>query len=383
MSDPVSIVASCLGIASGITKLIDSIRSFVSNVQEARRDMNDVQKELDAVRTILLELRDKGQDLGFDQVPSLKIHVFEVVSHCGNVVADMKKLLRTIKNGSIRWVTSGKKQMAKLKLNLEAHKSTLSIALAFVTGLITADIAQDTRSIKGVTEKVLEEIRLLQAQVTSLDMQQESKLAIQGFLVESVARANSNGSITEGPQTTYLASLPQQQRDQLLLKACLDGNLKRLDLLLRSGANIDARDEDGNTPLLLVIRNQHRHCLPLLFENGASPNDKSPRHLFGGKSAFDIAMDLDDIATADILFRHGVDNPQSIARYSQLLLGLRGDLPPTQKTSATTNSTSHSNNMPLEGVQFRTWTDQSTSFTIEAEFLSLNQGQVTLRGRND
>ncbi|KAE9366258.1 hypothetical protein N431DRAFT_472806 [Stipitochalara longipes BDJ] len=186
-----------------------------------------------------------------------------------------------------------------------------------------------------------------------------------------------------GPQTTYLASLPQQQRDQLLLKACLDGNLKRLDLLLRSGANIDARDEDGNTPLLLVIRNQHRHCLPLLFENGASPNDKSPRHLFGGKSAFDIAMDLDDIATADILFRHGVDNPQSIARYSQLLLGLRGDLPPTQKTSATTNSTSHSNNMPLEGVQFRTWTDQSTSFTIEAEFLSLNQGQVTLRGRND
>jgi hypothetical protein len=96
--------------------------------------MNDAQKELDAVRTILLELRDKGQDLGFDQVPSLKIHVFEVVSNCGNVVADMKKLLRTMRNGSMRWVTSGKKQMAKLKLNLEAHKSTLSIALAFVTG---------------------------------------------------------------------------------------------------------------------------------------------------------------------------------------------------------------------------------------------------------
>jgi hypothetical protein len=134
MTDPVSIVASCLGIASGITKLIDSISSFVSNVQEARRDMNDVQQELYAVRTILLELRDKGQDLGFGQVPSLKIHVFEVVSNCGNVVADMKKLLRTMRNGSMRWATSGKKQMAKLKLNLEAHKSTLIIALAFGTG---------------------------------------------------------------------------------------------------------------------------------------------------------------------------------------------------------------------------------------------------------
>jgi hypothetical protein len=133
MADPVSIVSSCLGIASGITKLIDSISSFVRNVQEARRDMNDVQKELDAVRTILLEFRNKGQDLGFDQAPSLKIHIFEVVSNCGNVVADMKKLLRTMRNGSIRWVTSGKTQMVKLKLNLEAHKSTLGIALTFVT----------------------------------------------------------------------------------------------------------------------------------------------------------------------------------------------------------------------------------------------------------
>jgi Fungal N-terminal domain of STAND proteins len=134
MADPVSLVASCLGIACGITKLMESINSFVSDVREARRDMSDVQKELEVVRAILLDLRDKGQDLGFDQVHSLKIHVFEVVSNCGNVVTEMKKLLRTMRNGSMRWATSGKRQMVKLKLNLEAHKSTLSIALAFVTG---------------------------------------------------------------------------------------------------------------------------------------------------------------------------------------------------------------------------------------------------------
>jgi hypothetical protein len=133
MADPVSIVASCLGITSGITKLINSISSFVGNVQESRRDMSDVQKELDSVRTILLGLHDKGQDLGFDRIPSLKIHVFKIVSNCGNVVADMKRLLRTMRNGSMRWVTSGKRQMAKLKLNLEAHKSTLSIALELAT----------------------------------------------------------------------------------------------------------------------------------------------------------------------------------------------------------------------------------------------------------
>jgi hypothetical protein len=71
------------------------------------------------------------------------------------------------------------------------------------TRLITADIAQDTRSIKGGIEKMLEDIRFLQAQVASLDMQQESKLAIQSFLVGSVARANSDCSVAEGKHQSY------------------------------------------------------------------------------------------------------------------------------------------------------------------------------------
>lgn len=169
----------------------------------------------------------------------------------------------------------------------------------------------------------------------------------------------------------------------MLLKACLDGNLKRLEWLLESGANIDVEDEDGNTPLLLLIRNQHRHCLPLLLENGASPDDRSSMQLFGGKSAFDIAMDLNDTAIVDILFRHGVYDPQSLARYSQARSRFREDLQLPQNTSSTTDPTSCSNNMPTEKAQFRTWTDQSTSFTIEAEILCLDRGLVTLRSIND
>lgn len=72
-----------------------------------------------------------------------------------------------------------------------------------LTRLITANIAQDTRIIKGGTEKMLQEIRSLQAQITSLDMQQESKLAIQSVLVESVARANSDCSATEGKHQSW------------------------------------------------------------------------------------------------------------------------------------------------------------------------------------
>lgn len=67
-----------------------------------------------------------------------------------------------------------------------------------LTRLMTADIAQGTRSIKDGYVQMLEEIHFLQAQVASLDMQQDSKLAIQKFLVESAARANSDGSGTKG-----------------------------------------------------------------------------------------------------------------------------------------------------------------------------------------
>jgi hypothetical protein len=157
-----------------------------------------------------------------------------------------------------------------------------------LTRLMTADIAQGTRSIKDGYEKILEEIRFLQAQVASLDMQQESKLAIQKFLVESAARANSDGSGTEG---------------------------------------------------------KHQSC-------------------------------SDTNASATFLTQR-IDPPsQARSRSSE-------DLQLPQNTSATTDSTSCSNNVPTEKAQFRTWTDQSTSFTVEAEFLCLDHGLVTLWSRKD
>jgi hypothetical protein len=121
----------------------------------------------------------------------------------------------------------------------------------------------------------------------------------------------------------------------------------------------------------------------LLLENGASPDDRSSMQFFGGKSAFDIAMDLNDTAIVDILFRHGVYDLQSLARYSQARSRSHEDLQLPQNTSATTDPTSCSNNVPTEKAQFRTWTDQSASFTIEAELLCLDRGLVTLRSRND
>ena len=90
--------------------------------------------------------------------------------------------------------------------------------------------------------------------------------------------------------------------------------------------------------------------MPLLLEEGASPDDRFSTLLISGQSAFDIALDLNDPAMVDILFRHGVYNPQSLARYNQARSRSRDDLQLPQHTSAPKGPTSCSNNMPTEKV---------------------------------
>lgn len=70
-------------------------------------------------------------------------------------------------------------------------------------------------------------------------------------------------------QNNYWSSLPQSERDSLLLEAAQCGNPKRLSLLLDSGANIDARNDREDTSLCMAIKHEHYSCLQLLLDNGA------------------------------------------------------------------------------------------------------------------
>lgn len=63
-----------------------------------------------------------------------------------------------------------------------------------------------------------------------------------------------------------------QDQPQTLNAAIRDGDQKRIKSLLAKGVNINAQDADGTTPLMHAIVNAEADCVKLLLDKGADPN---------------------------------------------------------------------------------------------------------------
>lgn len=136
--DPLSITASCFGLISTITSASLVVIGFVKDVRAARSDLDVVSRELISLKTILELLADDVNDSSNESIPqTLQKQIAGIVTNCTGVVVDIEKTLKKHEGGKMSkaaaWVTSGKKDVAKLQTSLEAHKSALEIALDMVT----------------------------------------------------------------------------------------------------------------------------------------------------------------------------------------------------------------------------------------------------------
>ena len=68
---------------------------------------------------------------------------------------------------------------------------------------------------------------------------------------------------------------PQGDAGAELLKAAGDGDVLRIKALLADGAPLEARDEDGNTPLLRATLGNHEVAASVLMKAGADVNAKN------------------------------------------------------------------------------------------------------------
>jgi hypothetical protein len=100
--------------------------------QEGIKVTGWAQTECDYVRKILMNLGIWGVYIGDQFPPSLS----SVVHNNTGVVAEIEQTLQkhesTRLSKAVQWATSGKGDMAKLRLSLEAHKSAFEIALDMV-----------------------------------------------------------------------------------------------------------------------------------------------------------------------------------------------------------------------------------------------------------
>jgi hypothetical protein len=111
---------------------------FVKDVRAARSDLDAVSRELLSLKTVLELLADDVDDSSSRSIPqTLQNQIAGIVRNCTGVVVDIEQTLKKHEGGkvnkAVKWVASGKSDVSRLQLSLEAHKSALEIALDMVT----------------------------------------------------------------------------------------------------------------------------------------------------------------------------------------------------------------------------------------------------------
>ncbi len=82
-----------------------------------------------------------------------------------------------------------------------------------------------------------------------------------------------------GPISTLLRSIFGSKKNKDLSKAVTDGNISAINALLASGANINAKNFEGWTPLHMAVMKNSRDIVELLISKGADVNAKGSRGL--------------------------------------------------------------------------------------------------------
>src|SRR3954471_25041454 len=72
------------------------------------------------------------------------------------------------------------------------------------------------------------------------------------------------------------AANPMTKQMNPLHAAAAEGDRRKVEALLASGADLEARDAAGWTALLRAIENGHNRLIELLLESGADPNNGRP-----------------------------------------------------------------------------------------------------------
>jgi len=137
--EPLSISMTCVGVLASVVKLSTQISLFVINVREARRDLDAVSRELSSLSLCLEALRAHTTTIQCPEV--IRQTLLVVLNNCDDVTKEMEALLKKVSSQhigrQIQWAMTTRDEMNKLRLNLEAYKSSIEIALELISMYVT------------------------------------------------------------------------------------------------------------------------------------------------------------------------------------------------------------------------------------------------------
>jgi ankyrin repeat protein len=92
------------------------------------------------------------------------------------------------------------------------------------------------------------------------------------------ATATPSPTASPAPTPNRYAGLSPAARDRQLLRAARSGDAGKIGLLVEAGADVETRDADDRTPLLIAATHDHVEAAQELVSAGADPDALDDRH---------------------------------------------------------------------------------------------------------
>ncbi|KAK1590392.1 uncharacterized protein LY79DRAFT_217305 [Colletotrichum navitas] len=159
--DPLSIATACVGLAGTITTMAFNLTTFVCDVRDARSEIDAVSRELLSLKSVPELIADDFENAPRPPPDGLLTQISGVLSNCKNVVAEVEGCVQTHQGSRIqkgaRWVAFGRGDMARLRATLEAHKTTLNLALEMLSLTTLRDVQQEAIAVKQNTDVLVKD----------------------------------------------------------------------------------------------------------------------------------------------------------------------------------------------------------------------------------
>ena len=84
-----------------------------------------------------------------------------------------------------------------------------------------------------------------------------------------------------------------------------DGRIEAVKQHLAAGTDVNAKSDDGGTPLHIVVSTSHKELVELLIAKGVDVNAKKEAGKFKDQTSLDRAINLKHNEIADLLRKHG------------------------------------------------------------------------------
>ncbi|KAJ3956962.1 hypothetical protein N0V92_006494 [Colletotrichum tropicale] len=181
MADPLSIIASVIGVVTGTVQVTQALHNFIGGVRDAPQNLIETSDHLKALTDLLgkfeVELRKYDETPGGlgDLLSQAKPTIEACKNACNKFDAWLKRATRHSDAGHISWrdrigLQYEDKTINAFKSRLQSYESTINLALSFTSLNLMSQNAGHLRSIGDTATKTLETVTS-QIQGLSIGMQ--------------------------------------------------------------------------------------------------------------------------------------------------------------------------------------------------------------------